>query len=186
MGHFVPALNGPCSCPPMGRDLGPNPARYIGPCRPGTKIFRAVPGPCFFYRASGRPIRPGPNVHLYILLPLLSLSLSSLSPLSLACTGSRLPPGEPPHPSCLAVLPHAAKETRRPRHGPALCLSPTRDIKSARPARPCIDQPRQHRTRPGHEAAVPFRFPVNGLHASEILSSPPFLSIEAMRRNCHH
>jgi hypothetical protein len=53
MGHFVPALNEPCSCPPMGRDLGPNPARYNGPCRPGTKLFRAVPcravpGPCFF------------------------------------------------------------------------------------------------------------------------------------------
>jgi hypothetical protein len=66
MGHFVPALNGLCSCPPMGRDLGPNPARYIGPCRPGTKIFRVVP--CLdraFFRASGRPIRPGPNVHLY-------------------------------------------------------------------------------------------------------------------------
>jgi hypothetical protein len=43
MGHFVPALNGSCSCPPMARDLGPNPARYIGPCRPGTKIFRVVP-----------------------------------------------------------------------------------------------------------------------------------------------
>jgi hypothetical protein len=25
-----------------------------------------VPGPCFFFRASGRPIWPGPNVHLYI------------------------------------------------------------------------------------------------------------------------
>jgi hypothetical protein len=53
MGHFVPALNGPCSCPPMGRDLGPNPARNNGPCRPGTKIFRVVPClshaffPCF-------------------------------------------------------------------------------------------------------------------------------------------
>jgi hypothetical protein len=34
----------------MGRDLGPNPARYNGSCRPGTKLFsgRAVPGPCFF------------------------------------------------------------------------------------------------------------------------------------------
>jgi hypothetical protein len=66
MGHFVPALNGSCSCPPMGRDLGPNPARYIGPCWPDTKIFRVVP--CLgraFFRASGRPIRPGPNVHLY-------------------------------------------------------------------------------------------------------------------------
>jgi hypothetical protein len=27
----------------MGRDLGPNPVRYIGSCRPGTKIFRVVP-----------------------------------------------------------------------------------------------------------------------------------------------
>jgi hypothetical protein len=42
MGHFVPALNGSCSCPPMGRDLGPNQARYIGPCRPDTKIFRVM------------------------------------------------------------------------------------------------------------------------------------------------
>jgi hypothetical protein len=66
MGHFVSALNGPCSCPPMSRDLGPNPARYIGSCRPDIKIFRVVP--CLgrvFFRASGRPIRPVPNVHLY-------------------------------------------------------------------------------------------------------------------------
>jgi hypothetical protein len=42
MGHFVPALNGQCSCPPMGRDLGPNPARYNGSCRPGPKLFRVV------------------------------------------------------------------------------------------------------------------------------------------------
>ena len=50
MGHFVPALNGPCSCLPMGRDLGPNPARYNGPCRPGTQLFRVVPclGRAFF------------------------------------------------------------------------------------------------------------------------------------------
>jgi hypothetical protein len=64
MGHFVPALNGLCSCPPMGRDLGSNPVRYIGPCRPGTKIFRVVSCRAFF-RASGRPIRPGPNIHIY-------------------------------------------------------------------------------------------------------------------------
>jgi hypothetical protein len=34
----------------MGRDLGPNPARYNGPCRPGTKLFRVVPclGRAFF------------------------------------------------------------------------------------------------------------------------------------------
>jgi hypothetical protein len=78
MGHFVPALNGPCSCPPMGRDLGPNPARNNRPCRPGTKIFRVVPClsraffPCFGSahqtwpkctpmggRAYGTPIRQG-------------------------------------------------------------------------------------------------------------------------------
>ena len=53
MGLFVPALNGPCSCPPMGRDLGPNPTQYIGPCRSDTKIFWIVPRlgrtffPCF-------------------------------------------------------------------------------------------------------------------------------------------
>jgi hypothetical protein len=41
MGHFVPTLNGSCSCPPMGRDLGPNPARYIGSCQPDTKYFRS-------------------------------------------------------------------------------------------------------------------------------------------------
>ena len=58
MGHFMPALNGSCSCPPMGPDLGPNPARYIGPCRPGTKIFRAVPclGRAFF-----TVLRAGPS-----------------------------------------------------------------------------------------------------------------------------
>jgi hypothetical protein len=34
----------------MGRDLGPNPARYNGPCRLGTKLFRVVPclGRAFF------------------------------------------------------------------------------------------------------------------------------------------
>jgi hypothetical protein len=61
MGHFVPALNGSCSCPPMGRDLSPNPARYNGPCRPGTKLFRAVPClgcaffPCFGPAHQTRP-----------------------------------------------------------------------------------------------------------------------------------
>jgi hypothetical protein len=60
MGHFVPALNGSCSCPPMSRDLGPNPARYNGPCRPGTKLFRAVPclGRAFFSVLRTSP--PGP------------------------------------------------------------------------------------------------------------------------------
>jgi hypothetical protein len=60
MGHFVPDLNGPCSCPPIGRDLGPNPARYNGPCRPGTKLFRAVPclGRVFFSALRAGP--PGP------------------------------------------------------------------------------------------------------------------------------
>jgi hypothetical protein len=58
MGHFVPALNGPCSCPPMGRDLGPNPVGYNGPCRPGTKLFRVVPclGHAFF-----SVLRAGPS-----------------------------------------------------------------------------------------------------------------------------
>jgi hypothetical protein len=42
MGHFVPALNGSCSCPPMSRDLDPNPSRYIRSCRPSIKIFRAM------------------------------------------------------------------------------------------------------------------------------------------------
>jgi hypothetical protein len=61
MGHFVPALNGSCSGPPMGRDLGPNPARYNGSCRPGTKLFRAVPClgraffPCFGPAHQARP-----------------------------------------------------------------------------------------------------------------------------------
>ena len=50
MSHLMPALNGSCSCPPMGRDLGPNPARYIGPCRSDTKIYRADPsGPAQMY-----------------------------------------------------------------------------------------------------------------------------------------
>jgi hypothetical protein len=60
MGLFVPALNGPCSCPPMGHDLGPNPARYNGPCRPGTKLFRAVPclGRAFFFVLRAGPSGP--------------------------------------------------------------------------------------------------------------------------------
>jgi hypothetical protein len=65
MGYFVPAFNGSCSCWPMGRDLDPNPAHYIGSCRPNTKIFWVVS--CLsraFFRASGQPIRPGLNVHL--------------------------------------------------------------------------------------------------------------------------
>jgi hypothetical protein len=42
----------------MGRDLGPNPARYNGPCRPGTKLFRVVPclGRAFF-----SVLRAGPS-----------------------------------------------------------------------------------------------------------------------------
>jgi hypothetical protein len=58
MGHFVPALNGSCSCPPMGRDLGPNPARYNGSCRHDTKLFWAVPclGRAFF-----SVLRAGPS-----------------------------------------------------------------------------------------------------------------------------
>jgi hypothetical protein len=58
MGLFVPVLNGTCSCPPMGRDLGPNPTRYNGPCRPDTKLFRAVPclGRAFF-----SVLRAGPS-----------------------------------------------------------------------------------------------------------------------------
>jgi hypothetical protein len=44
----MPALNELCSCPHMGRDLGPNP-RYIGPRQPDTNISgRAMPEPCFF------------------------------------------------------------------------------------------------------------------------------------------
>jgi hypothetical protein len=45
----------------MGRDLGPNPARYNGSCRPGTKLFRAVPClgraffPCFGPAHQARP-----------------------------------------------------------------------------------------------------------------------------------
>jgi hypothetical protein len=44
----------------MGRDLGPNPARYIGPCRPGTKIFRDVPclGRAFFTVLQAGPSGP--------------------------------------------------------------------------------------------------------------------------------
>jgi hypothetical protein len=60
MGHFVSALNGSCSCPPMGRDLGPNPARYIGPCWSGTKIFRVVSclGRAFFTVLRASPSNP--------------------------------------------------------------------------------------------------------------------------------
>jgi hypothetical protein len=42
MGYFVPALNGPCSCPPMGRDLGPNLARYDGSCRAWAVLFSVL------------------------------------------------------------------------------------------------------------------------------------------------
>jgi hypothetical protein len=58
MGHFVPALNGPCSYPPMGRDLDLNLARYNGSCRSDTKIFRIMPclGRVFF-----SVLRAGPS-----------------------------------------------------------------------------------------------------------------------------
>jgi hypothetical protein len=52
MGHFVPALNGPCSCPPMGRDLGPNPARYNGPYRAFFVLRAGPPGPAQMYTYS--------------------------------------------------------------------------------------------------------------------------------------
>lgn len=55
MCHFMPALNGLCSCSPIDRDLDQNPARYIGPYRSGTKIFRTLP---YLSRSSSRPIRP--------------------------------------------------------------------------------------------------------------------------------
>jgi hypothetical protein len=42
----------------MGRDLGPNPARYIRPCRSGTKIFRAV---SCLDRAFFTVLRAGPS-----------------------------------------------------------------------------------------------------------------------------
>jgi len=75
MGLFVPALNGPCSCPPMGRDLGPNPARYNGPCRPGTKLFRAVPclGRAFFSVLRAGPSGPA-QMYTYSYIQALSLS----------------------------------------------------------------------------------------------------------------
>jgi hypothetical protein len=57
MGHSVPALNGPCSCPPMDHDLGPNPARNNGSA---LKYFWSYLG-----RASDRSIRPGANVYLW-------------------------------------------------------------------------------------------------------------------------
>jgi hypothetical protein len=44
MGYFVPALNGSCSCSPMGCDLGPNPTlKYFGSYRARAMIFF----PCF-------------------------------------------------------------------------------------------------------------------------------------------
>jgi hypothetical protein len=60
MGLFVSALNGSCSCPPMGRDLGPNPARYNGSCRPDTKLFQVVPclGRAFFSVLRAGPLGP--------------------------------------------------------------------------------------------------------------------------------
>jgi hypothetical protein len=44
----------------MGRDLDLNPARYNGPCWPGTKLFRAVPclGRAFFSVIRADPSDP--------------------------------------------------------------------------------------------------------------------------------
>jgi hypothetical protein len=58
-GPFRACLKRVVLVPAMGRDLGPNPARNNGSCRPGTKIFWDVS--CLgraFFRASGRPIKP--------------------------------------------------------------------------------------------------------------------------------
>jgi hypothetical protein len=99
MGHFVPALNGPCSCPPMGPDLGPNPARYIGPCRPGTKIFRAVPclGRAFFTVLRAGPSGPAQmytysfgSEHLALACSAASWVVPCWPGTSLSCFGSQL------------------------------------------------------------------------------------------------
>jgi hypothetical protein len=49
----------------MDRDLGSNPARYIGLCRSGTKIFRVV-----LWLRLGRTFFPcfGPDVHHYVVV----------------------------------------------------------------------------------------------------------------------
>jgi hypothetical protein len=57
MSHFVPALNGSCSCLPMGRDLGPNPARYIG-CAVRTLNYF---GSCCTWAVIFSVLRTGPS-----------------------------------------------------------------------------------------------------------------------------
>jgi hypothetical protein len=66
MGLFVPALNGSCSCPPMGRDLGPNrpditgragpTLNYFGPCRAWAVLFFPCFGPAHQARPKCTPI----------------------------------------------------------------------------------------------------------------------------------
>jgi hypothetical protein len=60
MGHFVPTLNGPCSCPPMSRDLGPNSVRDIsGRASTTLKYFGSCHAwPCFFYVLRADPSGP--------------------------------------------------------------------------------------------------------------------------------
>jgi hypothetical protein len=54
----------------MGRDLGPNPARYNGPCRPGTKLFRVVLclGRAFFSVLRADPSDPA-QMYTYSITP---------------------------------------------------------------------------------------------------------------------
>jgi hypothetical protein len=65
MGLFVPLYERFRAClkrvvlvPAHGRNLGPNSARYIGPCRPDTKIFRVV---SCLERAFFTVLRAGPS-----------------------------------------------------------------------------------------------------------------------------
>jgi hypothetical protein len=99
MGHFVPALNGSCSCPPMGRDLGSNPTRYIGSCRPDTKYFKscrawAVLFSCFGPAHQARP-KCTPTGVAIILYMVSSYFFPKLNPLS-----CRFRPSSPNPSSC--------------------------------------------------------------------------------------
>jgi hypothetical protein len=63
----------------MGRDLGPNPARYNGPCRPGTKLFRAVPclGRAFFSVLRVGPLGPA-QMYTYSVAPPIDPALAAI------------------------------------------------------------------------------------------------------------
>jgi hypothetical protein len=61
---FCASVNGSCSCPPVGSDLGPSLARCIISGWLGLKLFRVVRAWTVFFSCFGPATRPALNLHL--------------------------------------------------------------------------------------------------------------------------